>query len=156
MGKIIEEIRIGYCCNCDAKILDLKQKDITKRRLENYAETFLKLNDGSLMKIAVCKKCEAEMNAEMAGSIMKRHHKSWQREIKESQVIPENKKPEALKRHNSLEAVDLKVDRLRFLKERAEVSIQKEESDIKEKSEQENFNKMECEKMELKINAKSL
>src|SRR4030042_154527 len=86
MAKIMEKLRLGYCCYCDRKILDLSKRNPIERKLPDYKEHFLKLNDNSLMKIAACKDCDKKMDSDMADFIMKRHYKTWENEIKSSEV----------------------------------------------------------------------
>lgn len=168
MPKRIEEIKIGFCCNCDVKIMDLKQRDPKLRKLPNYREHHFRLNNNSLMKIAVCEKCDRDMDQEKAKHIMDRHHKTWKKEIEISEVIPEEKKKKALEYHLSLVAEGFKINKVKFFKEKNKSERENIEKDQEEKLEQEKINhkkhiervdllekkEMEQEKNELKINAK--
>jgi hypothetical protein len=169
MPKRVEEIKIGFCCNCDQKILDLKQREPKKRRLENYKEHHFKLNNGSLMKIAICGDCDKRMDQAMAKHIMDRHYKTWKKEIEVSEVIPEEKKEEALSYHMALAVDSFGVNKMKFAKEKNDSLEANKEKDRQEKIDQEGHNKrtvseleikreeeeMEREKDELKINAKT-
>ena len=137
----IEEIRIGYCCHCDKPIINLKEKDPKKRKLPAYREKTLKLSDNSLMRIAICSDCEKIWSGEAAEKVMLRHHKTWKREIKESKLIPEEKKEKLLARYLSLESVKPDVNarqEIKKAKEMAKIEIGKDKTE-KQKLEEENI-----------------
>lgn len=121
MIKEIEKIKIGFCCNCDRQILDLTQQNPRRRALPIYREQYIKLSNNSLMRIALCRDCDENMDKTKAEHIMKRHRQHWKEEIEESIVIPEDKKPEALARNKVLKCVEVKVNNNQFLKKKRNV-----------------------------------
>ena len=145
MAKIIEKLRLGYCSGCDKKILDFTKKDPKERKLPEYREHIFELNDDSLMKVAVCDICDKEMDSKLADNIMKRHYKTWQTEIKASEIIPEDKKEDSIKHHLALKAVKFGIVKNLHIKGKKEKEKSKDDKDreLKEKQEQENIKMVE-------------
>ena len=101
----------------------------------------MKLSDDSLMRIAICADCEKVWSGEAAEKVMLRHHKTWKREIKESELIPEEKKEKLLARYLTLEVSkpDVKAyEEIKKSKEMAKIEIQKDKTE-KQKLEEENI-----------------
>lgn len=99
-------LKIGCCCNCNVKVMDLDQRDPRKRKLENYRENWFKLSDNSLMKVAVCSDCNDLMNKEMADNIMQRHWDTWIQEIENNEIWDNEKKEIAIENHLSKKVIE--------------------------------------------------
>jgi ribosomal protein L28 len=89
---MVNLLKLGHCSNCNAKVLDLEQRDPRKRKLDNYRENWFKLSDGSLMKVAICSECEKKIDKKMSDKIMDRHHATWEAEIDSDDNLPREKR----------------------------------------------------------------
>ena len=107
----MDKLKLGCCTNCDAQIMDLDQRDPSKRKLDNYAENWFYLSDGSLMKVGMCYNCNNTMDQSMADTIMDRHYATWEAEIAVS-GWDDKKKQKSIDDHLSKKVTEFSVDQI--------------------------------------------
>ena len=103
------------------------------------------------MMVAVCDKCDKEMDHAKSESIMKRHHNSWEREIKENDYLSPAKKAESIKHHLSLSVEEFGVDHQKHLSERNADVSEKHKSKRDQWEKENNLGIKKRESEELKI-----
>lgn len=84
----------GHCCLCHRNMLIEQVIDgkIQKRFTPEYTEKSYKLDDGSLMRVALCLQCTSNITEEDNKKIMDCVVKGWDREtdkLVESPLFPE-------------------------------------------------------------------
>jgi hypothetical protein len=120
----MEEIKIGFCTNCDTQIFDPSQKGHV-RFLPEYNEHVIELSNESLMRVGVCSKCKdtlvrGNQDAEdMASNILERHKLWWGNHL----PAEDPRKP---KFHHALAVVDTNSNPAKLRKRIKENETEKE------------------------------
>lgn len=90
MPEVLEETTIdhdkhGHCCKCHKNMLTEQVIDgkLQRRFLPDYDEVEYILNTGSRMRVAVCRKCKADLGPEDYEYMMDCVYKGWEHETNE-------------------------------------------------------------------------
>lgn len=98
----------GFCCLCHRNLRyeQVINNQVMMRFSADYDETEYLLNDGSKMRIAICKLCKAELTEEHNKKIMDNVKAGWKEEVK---VLPwtEEKKKDYIARYMQKDIVCL-------------------------------------------------
>ena len=107
MTDTIDFDKFGHCVLCHKNML-IKQivdgKEI-ERLTADYTEAEYMLDDGSKMRVAMCKDCKSKLNEEDNIKIMKCVIRGWQEEVKNIKHWDEKRKSDYLDKYSSREIV---------------------------------------------------
>lgn len=115
MVKIPDYDTFGYCINCGKKMVDMKVIDgISKIKLSGeYTTVMFKLNDGSEMRLAMCRGCADKWDDNESSKIhiMQKVYRGWQHEVETFSHWDEDKKKNYLEEYSKKRIV-IRSDKL--------------------------------------------
>lgn len=107
--KIPECDTFGYCVKCGKRMIDHAVVDgIYKIRLTGeYTTVNYKLNDGSLMRVAMCRQCSMTLTGDKdeTDMVMRKVWRGWQNEVETYSEWTDDKKKEYLDKYGKLRIV---------------------------------------------------
>lgn len=71
--------KYGYCvvCHKDLRTTKMTSDGPVEMFTSDHSETELLLNDGSHMRVTICKKCKSQLNEETYQDLMRSVYKGW-------------------------------------------------------------------------------
>lgn len=91
------QLKFGKCPLCNETVMKIEKKEPLK--LDNYDVFWMKLSDGSRMKVAICKDCKKSLTKKKVEDILSAHRVFWAEGI-EKTMDAKIKELEAQKEQN--------------------------------------------------------
>ena len=123
----------GSCVCCHKEMLTTRVVDVPGKGMEErswlmpeYTELKFKLDDGSIMRVAICRTCKVDVEEQDYKTIMKTVFNGWKKETKE---LVNQKKWTNEKRDKYLEKYgELKIDKRLYDKDEKLKKVNKKEN----------------------------
>ena len=93
MANPLDYDKFGHCIICSKNMVQevAINGKIETRFTPDYAETEVRLNDGSRMRLCTCDQCKQNLTAEQIPAIMSKVKKGWQMEVEKLDWTQEKK-----------------------------------------------------------------
>ena len=107
LGNTIDYDKFGHCIKCHRNLIveQIIDQKPTKRFLPDYSEKEYVLDDGSRMRVAVCKQCKETLTDKDTPYIMKTVIAGWKKELETLHHWTEEKKEKYMDKYGKLKIV---------------------------------------------------
>ena len=106
----------GHCCKChrDLTLTQVIDSVPTKRLSVDYDETEYLLDNGSKMRVAICKQCKDTLNGKDEPEIMACVKRGWKKELESLHHWSEEKKSAYMEKYGKLKIVGKPVKEVKI------------------------------------------